>query len=94
MAQAILLNGGGMVDSESLTATARDVLSGYEYIGFDTDGDVGIGILEFTGNAQLSNVLDTLTFYNNDTVRKTGSLTFSGKISIIACSKWCLIINI
>jgi len=83
MAQAILLNGGGgIIDSDSLSATANDVLKGYQYIGFDTDGEVGIGTLEFTGNAVASVVRKGKTFYNTSPQKVTGTLELTGNAQL------------
>ena len=64
MAQATLFNGGGSgVDSDALSTKANNVLKGYQYIGNDTDGEVGVGTLEFSATANPSDVTKGKTFY-------------------------------
>lgn len=43
MGRALRSGGGGGISSDELTATADKVLSGYTYVGQDSDDDINIG---------------------------------------------------
>ena len=50
MATAILMkSGGGSAGSDELTASADKVLSGYTYVGSDTDDEAGSGSMANIG---------------------------------------------
>lgn len=66
---------------ESIDITPNDVLSGKNYLG--SDGEIHSGTLSFSGNAGTGDVISGKTFYSNSTMKQTGNLNLSSKISII-----------
>lgn len=49
MAECILMQVGGGIQSDDLDATASNVLSGKKYMGSDTDSDIGTGTMANNG---------------------------------------------
>lgn len=76
MGQVIISGGGGGgITSDEVTVTKDKVLSGYTYVGSDTNDEIGTGTLALSGTAVASNVESGTTFYNTNPLTKvTGSL--------------------
>lgn len=70
---------GGLVQGEDLTARANNVMSGYTYLGTDTEDTGGTGALTLSGTATVGDVAAGKTFYNNSPqTKRTGTLALSG----------------
>lgn len=83
MANAILFNGGGVgTESALLTATKADVLAGCQYIGYDTEDDIGIGAMP-NNDAQTgivdfdSSVIINEGYHNGKGIIRATNLTMS-----------------
>lgn len=86
MAECILLQAGGGLDPDELTATAGDVLKGM-LAGVKGYDDPVAGTLELTGTAADSQVLNGQTYYNTDAkTKRTGGMpnrgAWTGRIGV------------
>ena len=64
MGQVIISGGGGGgITSDEVTVTKDKVLSGYTYVGSDTNDEIGTGTLALSGTAVASNVESGTTFF-------------------------------
>lgn len=67
------------MQGEDLTARANNVMSGYTYLGTDTEDTGGTGTLALSGTATVGDVAAGKTFYNNSPqTKRTGTLALSG----------------
>lgn len=70
-------SGGAM--SDECTATLADVAKGKTAVTSDSNDEIGVGTLELTGDADEDDVINGVTFYNNDLyTKRTGTLTLTG----------------
>lgn len=75
--------GGAGAGSDECTATRAELLKGYAAITSDSDDEVVEGILELTGDASDSQVLDKKTYYNKDAkIKRTGTMQNIGAVSL------------
>ena len=74
MAEALIIGAGRGASSDECTALLSDVLKGKTAITSDSNDEPGIGTLELTGNAAVSDVFTGKTFYNNSFTLQTGNI--------------------
>ena len=71
----------GGAPTDELTATPREVMKGYKFLGSGSDEEQ-TGTLELTGNAAVNHVLQGETFYNTNPKQKlTGTMTVNSILS-------------
>ncbi len=74
MAEALIVSAGGGTSSDECTALLADVIKGKTAVTNNSNDEPGIGTLELTGNAAISDVYTGKTFYNNSFTKQTGSI--------------------
>lgn len=79
MSKILVGGSSGGIMSDDVTATLADVAKGKTAVTSDSGDEVGTGTLELTGNAGTGDVLNGVTFYNNNLyTKRTGTLILTG----------------
>lgn len=79
MSKILVGGSSGGIMSDDVTATLADVAKGKTAVTSDSNDEPGVGTLELTGNAGTGDVLNGVTFYNNDLyTKRTGTLRLTG----------------
>ena len=84
MADCMLLKNGGGIKSDDLTVNSSKIISGYTYVGSDTDDDIGTGTLNSRLNATSSKIISGYTYVGSDTGSDIGTGSLNSRLNVTA----------